>query len=604
LISSGKLRTLPQNANPFIDQIAAFPIGLSYISAAMKKAGFKVITLNSCYISLPLEKILEEAISKYSIDVVGLSGTSLDVQEITQMIRTIRGINANAKIVVGGAVISADPFTAMKVLGGDIGVIGEGEDTMCELAHALNNDSFVGDVPGIIYWKNGELKRSPNRSEITKLDDIPFMDFEGFNYSQWLAVNNYAGIIHSARSCPFKCTFCFKSTGNRYRQRSLDSIFKEIDYQIGKYHIRSIMLTDELFASNKKRVYEFCDRIRQYHMNWGASLRVPEIEPELLRLMKHSGCNGISTGLESGSDEILTSMRKGATAKQVENALHVFASSELSILGNFIFGDVGETKETMDRTIELWKKYNQRVYINLGIVATYPGTTLYEQAVRNGLISDKEKYLKEGRFYLNMTKMSDAEYFHMVSRITELGFLPQVPAKSVAVREVTQDEFCEVEWHCRNCDRSHMMTRAHFLQAHLCHCTCGTPNVVEPFRDVLHNGAELLALLPREGLIAYWGAGSQYCRIARFYDCFHCERFIQVDANQYYQQLTRLGKKIYDPSIIGQEKISCVVITSPLAKESILKSIREEYPTVERVFYPKLLSFDGRFIPSFQPVRI
>ncbi len=113
-----------------------------------------------------------------------------------------------------------------------------------------------------------------------------------------------------------------------------------------------------------------------------------------------------------------------------------------------------------------------------------------------------------------------------------------------------------------------------------------------------------MAWLPPEGIIAFWGTGSQYCRIARFYDCFNSERFIQVDANKYYQRLTRLGKRIYDPNIINQEKIACVVITSPLAKESILKSIREGYPTVERVYYPKLLSFDDKFIPSFQPIQI
>ena len=603
LISPGKLKTTPQNANPVIEEIAAFPIGLAYVSAAMKMAGLNVYTMNAAYANHSLESALETAIRENAIDIVCTGGKCVDVSAILQMITIVRTINAKAKIVVGGPIITADPATAMKVLGADVGVIGEGEETMCELACALNTNSFIGDVPGLIFWQNGQLLRSQTRPEIANVDEIPVMDFDGFQYSQWLEVNGHAGIIHSARSCPYKCTFCFKSTGNKYRQRSLDLVFKEIDYQIEKYQIKSLMMTDELFAAKKKRLLEFCERIKPYGMSWGVSLRVPEIEPDLLRLMRDAGCRGISTGFESGADQILKSMRKAATAKQVEHALHVLASSDMNVLGNFIFGDVSETQETVDKSIELWKRYNQNVYINLGIVAAYPGTSLYEQAVGNGLIANKEEFLKEGHFYLNMTSMADQEYFDMVSKITELGFLPQVPAKSVSILNVVDEEFCDVQWRCRNCGQASILNNAQFLQAPLCHCACGTPNVIEPFRDVSCNEQELVGLLPPDGLIGFWGTGSQYCRLAKHYNCLASERYIQVDANRYYQKLTRLRRRIHDPSVIGERKIESVVITSPLAKESILKSIRDGYPTVSSVFYPKLLDVGGKLVPSFRPIE-
>ena len=120
----------------------------------------------------------------------------------------------------------------MNVLGADIGVIGEGEKTMCELAYALCNNLCLNDISGIIFWHNRLLKRTNIRPDIANIDNIPFMDFDGFAYPDWLETVNHAGIIHSARSCAFQCTFCFKSTGNRYRQRSLDGIFDEIDFQL------------------------------------------------------------------------------------------------------------------------------------------------------------------------------------------------------------------------------------------------------------------------------------------------------------------------------------------------------------------------------------
>ncbi|MEI7811864.1 MAG: cobalamin-dependent protein [Ignavibacteria bacterium] len=217
LISPGKPRTIAQTLSPAISLNAFFPVGLAYVSAAMKNAGFETYTINSNFLESDIESALTNIIMKNDIGVVCTGGQSIDVHEIIYIINIVRRINSKIKIIVGGAIISSDPETAMNVLGADIGVIGEGEETMCELAFALNSDKFIGDVPGIIFWQNGLLKQSCERPEIANMNNLPLMDFDGFAYSQWLEIMGYAGIIYSARSCPFQCTFCFKSTGNKYR---------------------------------------------------------------------------------------------------------------------------------------------------------------------------------------------------------------------------------------------------------------------------------------------------------------------------------------------------------------------------------------------------
>lgn len=604
LISPGKLRTIAQTSNSMTPTVARFPVGLAYVSAAMKKAGYETFTINPSFSKFDIESTLKDIIVKNNIGVVCTGGMSLDVHALMYIISIVRRINPKIKIIVGGAIISSDPETAMNVLGADIGVIGEGEKTMCDLASALNSGACIDAVPGIIFWQNGVLKRSCNRHEIVDINNLPFMDFEGLAYSEWLETTNHAGILHSARSCPFQCTFCFKSTGNKYRQRSLDSVFDEIDYQLEKYNIKSLMFSDELFATNKKRVIDFCNRIKQYNIPWGTSLRVEQIETDLLRLMKDSGCSGIGTGLESADPGILKSMRKKVTVAQIEKALDVFANSDVAMLGNLIFGDAGETKDTVNTTLDLWKKYNQRTYINLGIVATYPGTQIYEYACQNGIITDKEKYLKEGSFIVNITKMNDSDYYDMISHITELGFLTQVPAKSVTIQNVNNEGFCEVTWQCRRCTTMHTLHKTHFLQAPICTCSCGIQNTVEPFRNVSCDRIKLMEALPADEVIAFWGVGSQYCRLARFYDCLDSSRFIQIDANEYQQKMERLGKKIYAPDIIFQKKIKSVIITSPIAKDAILKTIENEYPSVSNVFFPNLLHREEKFIPVFQRISL
>jgi radical SAM superfamily enzyme YgiQ (UPF0313 family) len=605
LISPRHPQTISQNSNNVVDVLTLFPIGLAYVSAAMKRAGFDVDTINTNFIEDDLETTLKRVFSKKEYDVICTGGTSLDVKAIRRIIDLSRKVRPDIKIVVGGAIISSDAEPAMNVLQADIGVIGEGEETMCDLADALNSGSPYHRIHGVISRQKGKLVKAAPRPEIAQIDNISYMDFDGFNFSQWVKLNNNGGIIQSARSCPFKCTFCFKSTGNKYRQRSMDSIFAEIDHQIERYHIKDIGISDELFANDKNRVEEFCERIKPYHLSWGCSLRVQEIEADLLKMMHAAGCTGIGTGLESGSPRILKSMRKGVTVARLEKALEIFAESELFMLGNFIFGDLEETTETVQESLKMWEKYNQRLYINLGIVCTYPGSYIYDDACRRGIIVDREAYLERGIFDINVSKLSDEEYFDMYSTITELSYYPQTPAGKVRLIEVDDEGLCKAEWTCSRCNESYTISDIHFLQAPICRCSCGRPNTVEILRAMTCNTEMLMAEIPENEKIVFWGVGSQYCRLARFHPgCFDTDHFIQADGNKRHQLMTRLGKKIHSPEVIDEWQVKTVVITSPLARDAICGIIKSDYPSVTRVFFPHLVKVDDRHVPVFRQIQV
>ncbi len=605
LISPQHPQTVSQRSNSVVDVLTLFPIGMAYVSAALKNAGFEVYTVNSNFIKSNIEDTLNKVFNENEIDIVCTGGTSLDVNQIKRIIDLSRKLNPNVKIVIGGAIISSDAEPAMRVLKADIGVIGEGERTMCELAAALNRGSRYDNISGVISWHKGRLIKGPPRPEIMEIDNIAYMDFDGFNYSEWVKLNKGGGIIQSARSCPFQCTFCFKSTGNRYRQRSMDSIFSEIDYQIEKFKIQKIGIGDELFATNKKRVVDFCKRIKPYKINWGCSLRVQEIEYDLLKIMLDAGCKGIGTGLESGSQKILKSMRKGVTIKQLVNALDVFAESEMFMLGNFIFGDINETTETVKASLDLWERYKDKLYINLGIVCTYPGSFLYEHACKKGVIFDRADYLKNGTFDINVSKLTDEEYFEMYSKITELSYYPQVPAAEIKLIDVDEEGICRAEWICGRCSKTHIISGQHFLQAPICNCSCGRPNTVELLRTVTCKTDLIMKEIPEDEEIVFWGVGSQYCRIARFHKgCFDSKRFIQADGNQRHQLMTRLGKKIYGPEIIYEKEVKSVVITSPIAKNAICRAIKDNYPSINKVYFPTLINEKNSLVPVFKQIAI
>ncbi len=577
-----------------IEHFNIFPIGLAYVSASLKKGGFHVFTANLDYLEGDTFSILEKLLTDHDIDVVCTGGLSRDFHKLKEVIDTARRINPQIITVVGGGIISSDPRTAMRVLDADIGVIGEGEITICELARALDGGQTYADIPGLIYKDGGNgLVITPPRSEIADIDSIPFPDFDGFDYGQWVRLSG-AGLVLTDRSCPFRCTFCFHPTGEKYRQRSFDDIFKEIDFQVEHYQVKCIGLSSELFAITRKRVVNFCNRIKNYHISWSCCLRVCDVDAEMLQLMKTAGCVKIIFGLESADNSILKSMRKGITVSQITHALKLTYDANLMIEGGFIFGDINESKETVANTLSFWRQHNDMHYLNLAMISVFPGSFLYKHACNAGIIKDQEQFLRDGCPLVNVSKLTGAEYQDLVSLITELRLHPHVPAGSFRIESVQPNGECEIEFDCRKCGTQSKI-RVPFWFGMETQCpSCGLVNFIDPFQNALHLHDAFSALLPNEPVIALWGAGGIYYKLIQKYEALTSERFLLVDANPSQQGMIVCGKKIYSPDVILQNDIKAVVITALSRKDEIHVTLRGNYHSVEQILIPAFdISKDG-----------
>ena len=131
----------------------------------------------------------------------------------------------------------------------------------------------------------------------------------------------------------------------------------------------------------------------------------------------------ISYGFESYSPIVLKSMRKHITPKQIDFAFKTTVKHKMTIQANFIFGDVAETKETSESTLEYWKR-NCEGQVWLDFIQPYPGSQIYSHCINKGLIKNNLEFIRTGlgKFFINMTdNMSEEEFAELKRKISQLS---------------------------------------------------------------------------------------------------------------------------------------------------------------------------------------
>ncbi|MDE6492166.1 MAG: B12-binding domain-containing radical SAM protein, partial [Lactobacillus sp.] len=390
------LLVIPRYRTYGFDGHYVMPMGTLYVSAYLKRSkAANVFTLNLNHREGEEYDILADMINTNNIDIIGIGGLSGEYQDLARMARYARAIKPDITVMLGGGIVTADPETAMEAVPeADFGMIGEGEITIVELINTLTHGGNPANVCGLIFRnESGAFIKTEARKEINDLDSLPFPDYEGFDYGEYLKNNpdmsdegkRYSQVsVIGGRSCKFNCTFCFHPSGSRYRQRSLDSIFEEIDWLTNHYEISYIALREELFATDNERVREFCRRVEKYDFDWSIQLRIDNVNQELVDLLKNTRCRYLFVGVESAVDEILRSMHKGITVKQIENALEMLHIAGLNSRSGVIMGDTLETSQTAEATIQWFMKYHERYRMFIDMIIAFPCSTLYKRACRDG----------------------------------------------------------------------------------------------------------------------------------------------------------------------------------------------------------------------------
>ncbi len=580
------------------------PIGILYVSSSLKKQGFNVYTLNLMLSDEPITDIIKEKIQEFNIDVIGTGDLVLNYRAVKEVIDAAKDFKPDIVTIIGGGLVTHSPKEAMKIINNaDYGIIGEGEFSMGELIFALENNDDISKVKGIIYRSHEELICTETRVDIENLDSLPFPDYEGFDYfefSKKLSVNGKIdALLTTSRSCPFNCTFCSSSGGSKYRQRSLDNIFEELEYLINKYHVNQIYLNDELFAVNAERVNEFCERVKKYNVEWFIYLRVSRhIQLELLRKMKDCGCMCVFYGLESASNKILKSMQKGTTVEEILRALEVTKEAGLKAKGAFIFGDTEESQETINITLS-WLEKHFYLLENITIVPIilFPGSALYHRAVRNGRIEDTVKFIKEGCPLINPSDyLSEEEYFLLVNQK-----LPQFAVKlhnknSELYKKILQQQIFANKnnkryihrFICKECNEETIqdLSPTMIYQSTIACSHCNKK--YEMFLSYLYFTTFEMKInkMFTEYKTAIWGCGETLEYLWSFNSYLNENDVLLIDSNLSKQKMDFHGKRVYAPDVLKRSDIDTIIFCVGNMNYSVICNIvRKEYSHVKNLYW-------------------
>lgn len=323
-------------------------------------------------------------------------------------------------LVAGGPLPTSNPTDFFPSF--DAVVIGEGEQTMLELVHTVQEGTSLMNVRGIAFKEEGRMSVTPPRSFIRDLDSVPFPSRETFGnqaykdyYSRKFGYTTTS--IITSRGCPFKCDFCSRPVfGNRFRSRTASNIAEEVE-AIRRLGYDRVWFADDCFTLDRKRLLSICNELLRRHTNigWECLSRVDTVDSEVAEKMKQAGCIRVFFGIESGNDSVLRIMKKQANTKQAKDAVHTFKKAGIQVGAFFILGYPGENDKTVLDTVNFASSLPLD-YLSFTLPYPIPGTPLFDKVKNKMTLDDwkeprkfhliKHKLLFRSRFSENKLKFA------------------------------------------------------------------------------------------------------------------------------------------------------------------------------------------------------
>lgn len=373
--------------NAYVESQTRYPpLGIGYLVAMLRRQfGAEV----DCRL---VEADVEGAIRDWQPHLVGIGAVSQNFNLAMHYAELAR--EAGTVVVAGGYHLTEMPHSMTHAM--DVGVLGEGEHTICELVAELRESGSLSPdrlsrTAGIAYWDGDRLQVTEPRpvvgAKTKSLDELPTPARD------LMLIRPHTNMVTS-RGCPYNCTFCASTRfWPNIRYFSPGYMLDEVKQLIRDYGVQYITFHDDLFIANVARLREFHDLVLKEGLprkgfRFSCSSSATRITEEMATLLKEMNFVTVSMGLESGNQAVLQRL-KGPAFKVETNqrAVEILHRHGIHVHATFIIGEPQETLEQMRETYDFVRR-NPFSYVNFFALTPLPGTRVWNDAKARGLVSD------------------------------------------------------------------------------------------------------------------------------------------------------------------------------------------------------------------------
>jgi radical SAM superfamily enzyme YgiQ (UPF0313 family) len=363
------------------------PLGLAYVAQHLLDAGHVVQIADLNITGLNLAR-LRATLKRFGPDLVGISSHTETYPNALTVASLVKQYDSSVPVMIGGPHASIRPLDTLAEPDIDYVVMGEGERTAVELGAALeasDGNRNVAAIAGLGHKSNGAATLNLARAPL----DVSLIGRPARHLLSLEFYEDAYNVLASRGGCPYRCPFCSASQlwGGVRRPRPIEDIMAEVDDVVAKYGAGHVFFVDDILTVNRPWFEGLLDAlaVRTDGITWGCATRVDCVDEQLLRRMADTGCSGIQYGVESGSQEILDSV-KGIDKRAAHDAVRWATAAGISVSCSFMVPFPDDTEKTLAETFAF-----MRVLRDLGgrllisYTTPYPGTMFAERAEELGL---------------------------------------------------------------------------------------------------------------------------------------------------------------------------------------------------------------------------
>ena len=346
-------------------------LGILKVAACLEQAGHKVESLD-----LSGRSIEDFQISN-DIEIVAITVTTPQLPAVVEIVKRIRKIRSDIKIIVGGPHITLTVVAAKKGVSRavkslnqleslfDVLISGDGELAILEAVKDNAPKLIDADSNPDLFMDNAIYEASPYPAR-------HLIDLDSYHYS-----------IDGHRA--FGCNFCggrYAKSMRRIRTRSIKSIISEIELLNKTYGYTGFMLYDDEININHRNFIELCNILAPYNFRLRGFVKSELFNEEQAEAMYRAGFRWLLCGFEAANNLILQNMNKTANVEDNTRTIQIAKKYGLKVKALMSVGHAGESKESI-QDIKHWLLDMKPDDFDCTIITIFPGTPYFDDAIEN-----------------------------------------------------------------------------------------------------------------------------------------------------------------------------------------------------------------------------